>query len=486
MTEIFPKDTELYTAVINDCYNMMYELQKSKDNNFKKEAIKLENKKVKIKDMINIVKSYIDGNKSNNKTYSVIISFSLLYINKISELYSKEVIQDMNIKFTDSYIFAYIALSGFRCNLFNYLENEEFFKFELKYYENYAKFLNEYTLVSQIKTNFVYYSTPIINSINTDDDIYFDIIKKFDEVKQFYPQLIDAKNYKINDYFEVIKEGDLDSTRENSINKEKNNEKKNDITQQKDENSNLSISRAILNKIVRKNNSNDEHDKQTYESTTNNNQVLLNNITEINTNNNELANNNNSQTRDEQDVNERIDNLELIMNSLKIDNENLNHKSIKSDFENIKLNFKILEIEEKSNYESIFNSVLVNIEKTKINYLENYIESLKNSIINLSNPYNMNFWRKISNIILKNIFVILKNNNFTINQSKDESTLKQLKDYFDDMKTKNNKIRNKIQANLIKYENYLKDEILSKESSGSSADKERNFNLITIYHQVVN
>ena len=66
MTEIFPKDTELYTAVINDCYNMMYELQKSKDNNFKKEAIKLDNKKVKIKDMINIVKA-VYLNKVNNK-----------------------------------------------------------------------------------------------------------------------------------------------------------------------------------------------------------------------------------------------------------------------------------------------------------------------------------------------------------------------------------------------------------------------------------
>ena len=54
-----------------------------------------------------------------------------------------------------------------------------------------------------------------------------------------------------------------------------------------------------------------------------------------------------------------------------------------------------------------FNSIEINCIKKKSEYFENIINSLKNAIINLGNPYNYNLWRKLSNIILKNLLVIL-------------------------------------------------------------------------------
>jgi hypothetical protein len=53
------------------------------------------------------------------------------------------------------------------------------------------------------------------------------------------------------------------------------------------------------------------------------------------------------------------------------------------------------------------NSNEININKKEIEYLENKNKLLINNVKALTNPYNYNLRRKISNIILKNIFVIL-------------------------------------------------------------------------------
>ena len=124
-------------------------------------------------------------------------------------------------------------------------------------------------------------------------------------------------------------------------------------------------------------------------------------------------------------------------------------------------------------------------------------KSLKNVIINLSNPYNFNFWRKISNIILKNIFIILRNNKLTIVQNKDNSILKKLENYFNEKKFElniNNKKYNKykkgsknpvftiIKEKLKKYNNEIKTNITIQNIS-QAADEERSYNLIVIYNK---
>ena len=113
---------------------------------------------------------------------------------------------------------------------------------------------------------------------------------------------------------------------------------------------------------------------------------------------------------------------------------------------NIKLEFKSLETNEKLCNQSIINSLSLNADKIKINYLDSVICSLKNLITKLSNPYNFNLWRKISNIILKNIFIILKINKFTIFQSVSDKLAKKLISEAGNKKIKNiNSLKEKVE-----------------------------------------
>ena len=61
-----------------------------------------------------------------------------------------------------------------------------------------------------------------------------------------------------------------------------------------------------------------------------------------------------------------------------------------------------------------FYSIEINCVNKKSEYFENIINSFKNTIFNLGNSYNYNLWLKLSNIILKNLLMILskKNINF--------------------------------------------------------------------------
>ena len=61
--------------------------------------------------------------------------------------------------------------------------------------------------------------------------------------------------------------------------------------------------------------------------------------------------------------------------------------------------------------------------------MESIINSLKNTIKNIGNPYNFNLWRKLSNIILKNIFVILYKKKYTFSQYPNYSVSNQLNKY---------------------------------------------------------
>ena len=126
-------------------------------------------------------------------------------------------------------------------------------------------------------------------------------------------------------------------------------------------------------------------------------------------------------------------------------------------------------------------------------------------IINLSNPYNFNFWRKITNIILKNIFIILRNNKFTITQEKDDKVLSQLEKNFYNLKSelkekyensnmhiKINKlpICETISIKIGKYKAELPKKKKTNENKNKNiadisqaADKERSYNLIVIYNK---
>ena len=151
-------------------------------------------------------------------------------------------------------------------------------------------------------------------------------------------------------------------------------------------------------------------------------------------------------------------------------------------FDKAKNEFDRLELKCKIMIETELNYSLIEIERNKIDYLEGLIISLKNTINNLANPYNFNLWRKLSNIILKNVFVILsKNKNYSISQKAIQSTLDGLHDLNNKYKIKEEKKLKTFQGKLKKLNSQLKNtknQPIFKDSP--TADKERNFSLIII------
>ena len=229
------------------------------------------------------------------------------------------------------------------------------------------------------------------------------------------------------------------------------NEKSNDniINMNSNINNNDIIRKKGLNKIFQKQSEymNDTHQINN-KNVKNNNEINLNKI-QISTN--YLTN------RIDKNFNGRLYNLELEQQLSKIQFYQLRYENIKIDF---KLFFNVLRNEKQ--------------------YLQICIQSLKNIIKNLSNPYNFNFWTKLTNIILKNIFIILKKNNFTINQNKEQSIIDQIKNMIEKKRFDEN-INNSINKKITKYEEDLnRDKGNRTNTENLSSDEKRNFNLITI------
>ena len=148
----------------------------------------------------------------------------------------------------------------------------------------------------------------------------------------------------------------------------------------------------------------------------------------------------------------------------------------------IKKSYSYLTLLEKTLLKIDFKSAEIDIEKKKVKYLENSIISLKQTIINLGNPYNFNLWRKLSNIILKNLFVILHKKKYKLLQYCNRSVLKSLQNY--ESKFKGEKLT-AFKDKVKKYEERLNGQIEGVQSSGASAvDKEKAFNIIVVENQI--
>ena len=148
----------------------------------------------------------------------------------------------------------------------------------------------------------------------------------------------------------------------------------------------------------------------------------------------------------------------------------------------IKKSYTYLTLLEKTLLKIEFKSAEIDSDKKKVKYLENSIISLKQTIINLGNPYNFNLWRKLSNIILKNLFVILHKKKYKLLQYCKRSVLKSLQNY--ESKFKGEKLT-AFKDKVKKYEERLNGQIGGVQSSGASAeDKERAFNIIVVENQI--
>lgn len=220
--------------------------------------------------------------------------------------------------------------------------------------------------------------------------------------------------------------------------------------------------------------------------------------------NNKLENNNMSRNNHQLNSRENINNPNetININSQKVEADNnmtvlneivlsqaLNKSlviiSLNSEIQFLKFNLKFIDI--KNDFDKIvnfeFNSTKLDVEKKKIEHLETIITSLNNIIKNLANPYNFNLWRKISNIILKNILVILYKKNYTFPKYYQSSILTQLQ--INKSKFPKGKGLDIYTEKINEYTRKLNEQKKKEKkndisNANSAADKERNYNLIVV------
>ena len=166
------------------------------------------------------------------------------------------------------------------------------------------------------------------------------------------------------------------------------------------------------------------------------------------------------------DLNIKMKNMELDLN-------------IKMKIIELNLNMDYLKLSESFVSVSTINSALINVEKMKCDYLDNLNRKLINGMKNLANPYNFNLWRKVSNMLLKNIFVILKNNKYELRQNKSSA----IKNILISNAYKNNLYNDKFKKKIAKYESKLNSSNNNTitQNISNAADKKRAYNLVTIY-----
>ena len=455
-----PSLYELYNAVTNDCYYYLYSRcdEKARESivNFIKDIKK---DKPILNNMIYVLRYYTRHKKLKS---DIIISFTSKYIYNIFLMTSDELIKNKKVNDNNEYCLAYITLLGYKYTLEeNKNEQDKFFNFKIKEYTTFSMLLNNYEISKTIEE---YYESSIsnINKKSTNDKLLA-LIKAFEREEIFINDLILEISYHDSSF----KENDLNSTKNDSTEKEKKENSKeinvseNISTNMNDKFKEINLIENINNNELNKNLLTDEYPK-------------ADNINNIKKNKN-----------DEQEKNVFEKNLKNEINKnnifdvvLNIQKELKEHK-IEARLEFIHTDIKIIETYDILNYESIFNSKYFKVQKKNIEYIEQYIHSLKNTIINLSDPYDFNFWRKLANIILKNIFIILNMKKFDIRQQKKRIILNQLYSKF---KEKNIYINKEINKKLLDYEKNLefKNETNTKNIS-DAADKKRDYNLITIY-----
>ena len=314
------------------------------------------------------------------------------YIYYMDAFLSEKIIEKIDVQYADEYCLPYIALVCFKFFCDDKIDINELLKFKIDKYEHFQKFISHYKLLEQILIEFEEKVTPLLNNNKFDNNLFIKLIIKIDYDGKFYPKLNENKNEVLESgnfneiYIESSKENDLNSTKANSDKKES---PKN--------NTNSEEKMYYENKIG-------EIDKDMNSSI----KIDLNEnptIKKIEVNYNSLEGTNKKNLMRKETENNINENINDEIKELKIE---LSVLRIKSDFEIIEVRLNSIEIKEYIKNWNIIHSEYIIISNKKIEYLEKYYKSLKNIIINLSNPYNLNFWRKISKIISqKKVHLIL-------------------------------------------------------------------------------
>ena len=481
MSQIFPKLEALYNTIINDYIKIYSEKVIKNIKPSKKKSHKSKKKKDNININLDTLKSYCMSHNEDNKKYSALTSFTLEYLNIISEFLKKDTKNNFEAKYLDIYCLAYISLVGFDCFFTDLQTEDELFLFKPEKYLYFSEFIKNNLNVKDLKEYYETNSKNISKNFNNDKSLYSYLIIQFDVDNQFQSQFIDEKQ----------KPNEEASTIENK--NSKNNQIIPDSTKKDDSNMTQKISekKNSLNMDLEEDKNKNEKSKYNIKIDEDNNEInIINNLTEKNDLNDKSQKQNNDETqiskKNEKDTKELdFNKIEISTNDVtdikdKKDDERFYHLELQLNLSEIRLLYNDIKIKFQLFGESTFNSAIINTLKNENKYLQICTQSLKNIVTNLSNPYNFNFWRKLSNIILKNIFIILKRSKFTIHQNKDISILEQLKSMVN-KKRFNKQIKTSIDERIKKYEEELKKTKENRtDTENPSADKKRSFNLITL------
>ena len=418
----YPKIEQLFNAIIEDCYNYLLD----KADNSTKESI--ESLKETIKDKAEIIKKAyvvfcsIGNEKPEKGKLSSIYDFTIKFIEYVyNYLNDLNVNNNINVRIAKKTDFCncYITLFGY-VYIFNGCYENEFLLFDIKNFKCFKEILANNKIEKIIK------------------NIYIDAVNKF-----YQKEGIKINNESFKEFTKYFEESfqqkkENIETEENKIN-------------ESPKNSNIEIKKEELS-----DNGNKSAQLLTYDTSNiqNGNKIL-----DIRENTSKIESNDNE--NDMRDVKKEI--LQLKMSV------------IEDRYYNVRLSEKII-----LSFE--FQSALLNCERKKVEYFENLIISLKSTITNLGNPYNYNLWRKLSNIILKNLFVILHKKNYKFLQCYSKSVLNSLKHY--GSKLKGDQLDD-FKKQLEKYEANLKKQNAEISSQGApAADKDRYYNIIVVENQI--
>ena len=530
MSIIFPHSNELYDVVISDCYEFLYNICSEEAKKSWEKLFKSRTQLYALDNKIYALKFYLLNPESKKILNKDIIQYTSKYIYHIENAYVNNTF--IILKSISDFCLAYLALESYRYIYDSNFNENSFFFFNSNNFKNFSNFLLKYSILSQIKDAYEKSSIPILKSEVQNKYLLlkeiFDINKIFileekaqiDKIKSKEPQDTKKKiqnspiNHRFDNSLEKISK---------SVNGKKNKGKNETSFKRNNEvNTNIPEGKIItpkkLDNISRKLNKNSKQSINEKDPKTNKNKIrtynsekkisetdkikdskILNIMSQIKANTqkdfeskeeskkDKSLNNSNKKKEnhsDSPDVKDEIEDLRIKMKNVVLD-LNIKMKNMELDL-NIKmkimelnLNMDYLKLSESFVSVSTINSALINVEKMKCDYLDNLNRKLINGMKNLANPYNFNLWRKVSNMLLKNIFVILKNNKYELRQNKSSA----IKNILISNAYKNNLYNDKFKKKIDKYESKLNSSNNNTitQNISNAADKKRAYNLVTIY-----
>ena len=530
MSIIFPHSNELYDVVISDCYEFLYNICSEEAKKSWEKLFKSRTQLYALDNKIYALKFYLLNPESKKILNKDIIQYTSKYIYHIENAYVNNTF--IILKSISDFCLAYLALESYRYIYDSNFNENSFFFFNSNNFKNFSNFLLKYSILSQIKDAYEKSSIPILKSEVQNKYLLlketFDINKIFileekahiDKIKRKEPQDTKKKiqnspiNHRFDNSLEKISK---------SVNGKKNKGKNETSFKRNNEvNTNIPEGKIItpkkLDNISRKLNKNSKQSINEKDPKTNKNKIrtynsekkisetdkikdskILNIMSQIKANTqkdfeskeeskkDKSLNNSNKKKEnhsDSPDVKDEIEDLRIKMKNMELD-FNIKMKNMELDL-NIKmkimelnLNMDYLKLSESFVSVSTINSALINVEKMKCDYLDNLNRKLINGMKNLANPYNFNLWRKVSNMLLKNIFVILKNNKYELRQNKSSA----IKNILISNAYKNNLYNDKFKKKIDKYESKLNSSNNNTitQNISNAADKKRAYNLVTIY-----